>query len=258
MDINDLYVNDLADVVRLVMNSDVIEKYSYSLLKQINEKNIETFTDPNWFYLVLRDGSVRGDKNPNVVWESLSRMKFDGLRGISDNILISRAWFDVRNIMLVMPADKVLEMNKINKIQYFNPDQLVNNNFEIIKRVMDNERGDDKYNITSTITKIFQNLSSIGNQNVIGSKKKSRIYGTWTRNPSAKYVRDIIHMMDIPSFYYGVGDYIYDMIQKDNIVINNIDDLSRMVGNFINSKREEYTKEEYGKRGRLSKVDSFK
>lgn len=225
--------------------------------KNIIDENVSDEKTPEWFYLVLRDSrSGRNPGNQNV-WKSLSTGKFKGLRGISDNPLISRAWFDVRPIMIVMPANKVLELNKgMEGIEYFNPDQLVRNNFEYLKRVFDNEKivnQDEEYSITSTITKMFQNMSLIGRYNVIGSKKKSRIFGTWTREPSKKYLGGIIYSTNHPSFYYGIGKYIYKQIKKGRNIMN-VHNIAEMIGEYIDQNRDNMTKKEYSYGNPLSSL----
>ena len=220
----------------------------------INESKIES-KYPNWFYLVLRDS--RNSNNSKLTWESLSRIEFDGLRGISDNILISRAWFDIRPVMLVMPANKVIQFNNIDKIQYFNPDQLVENNFEKLIRIYGNEKGDEEHNLTSTIIKLLQSISSISMNNVIGSKKRSRIYGTWHRDITHVPTRDLMRVLNVPTFYYDFSKYVYNEIKSNNITINNIEDISNLIGKYIEENREELSKTEYNKPGRLSDLVSY-
>lgn len=86
---------------------------------------------PKYFYLVV---------NIKRAWESLIKMKFVGLKGISDNPNIINSFFDVRDTLLVIDAQKVLEQNPdMFKIDYDNPHQLVSNNFEILNRLLQNK-----------------------------------------------------------------------------------------------------------------------
>lgn len=63
---------------------------------QIFEKNWTPKQVPNWFFLVLNES--RGIP----VFDSLMRMEFVGLRGVSDHYEISKSWFDVRGLLLIM------------------------------------------------------------------------------------------------------------------------------------------------------------
>lgn len=139
-------------------------------IDEINE-SAPILKDSDWFYLVIRGhGKLRGHGNKDQVYQSLAKMEFEGIRGISDNPKVSNAWFDVRSIMLVMPSSGVKRLNNIEQIEYFNPDDLVKNNLEKLNRILDNEREDKEYGLRSTIVKIFQSPSYKIPQS-IGSKK---------------------------------------------------------------------------------------
>ncbi len=204
--------------------------------------------NPKWFYLVLRSGTGRGNDDVENVYKNLKSGKFKGLRGISDNPLITRAWFDVRDIMVVMSADEVKKLNDITQIEYFNPDQLVKNNFEVLNRILDNERmvsnsGKNYAAIQSTLIKIFQNTSYILRTGVSG-KKRSRLAGTWDRDPSMKFLYNVIFCLNSSRFYYTADDDIVTYL-NGGANINSVKDLANFVGYVIKTNRDKFTKSEY-------------
>lgn len=206
---------------------------------EINE-SAPILKDTDWFYLVIRGhGSMRGHGNKDTVYQSLVKMEFEGLRGISDNPKVSMAWFDVRSIMLIMPSEEVKRLNDVEQIEYFNPDDLVKNNLEKIRRILDNERSDDDYGLKSTITKMFQS-NRFRVAHILGSKKKSRMYGTWKRDGSHKQYDVLERMFDNSTFYYGFGEYLTDKMTSNKIKVNSVSDISKEVVNFLETKKEDY------------------
>ena len=115
-------------------------------------KHIQLFEDfrilkdtPKWFYLVLRISKA---------WESLLKMEFDGLIGISDNPNIIKNWFDIRDTLLIMRGDEFLKLNTdVFKVDYGNTNKLVSNNFQILNRLLQNKEDDIYY--SNIIEKIF-------------------------------------------------------------------------------------------------------
>jgi ribosomal protein S18 acetylase RimI-like enzyme len=209
-----------------------------SLLEDVHYDKHEK---PKWFYVVLRDR----DKT----FENLSKMELKKLKGISDTRNVTEAWLDVRNILLAMPADKVIELNNIHPVYYFKPDQLVSKNFKILKRLWSNENGDDKYNIKSVVTKICQNASLIGgykkDKGVIGNRKKAKIFGTWTTEARKKYIADIIYYINQSDFYYKFSNYVADKVVNENYTINNMNSFIKLLETFLKDE-EEYLRKDRG------------
>lgn len=120
---------------------------------QIFEKKWTPKT-PKWFFLVLR-------VSDNKVWDSLMRMEFIQLKGISDNYRIAKSWFDIRELFLIMKGSEVFKMNDVEPIEYFNPDSFCKNNFKLWRRVISSEpqfHGGKDITFRSGIEKILSRL----------------------------------------------------------------------------------------------------
>ena len=122
-----------------------------------NKKDI-----PNWFYLVLRFHEQEREKT----LDSLMRMELIQLKGVSDSYGISKSWFDVRDLLIVMNGSEVNKLNTIEPIEYYDPDSFCKNNFKFWRRIIMSEPFFMTYNggrkkdsaFISAIEKIFQSL----------------------------------------------------------------------------------------------------
>jgi hypothetical protein len=107
-------------------------KYLKDISTFLNEDvHYDSFPKPKWFFLVSRKNHL----------DKIGTMELDGLSGISGSPDIINKWMDVRDVMLIMPGDKLLEMNDIHPVYYYNPDQLVSNNLEILSRLKQDTKG---------------------------------------------------------------------------------------------------------------------
>jgi hypothetical protein len=111
--------------------------------------------NPKWFYLVLRFEKA---------WDSLLKMEFDGVIGVSDNPNIINSWFDIRDTLLIMNGEEFLKLNpNVHKVDYDNPNQLVSNNFKLLNRLLQNsEEREDFYDVCQ---KVFSNTQKIKTSN---------------------------------------------------------------------------------------------
>lgn len=198
---------------------------------------------PDYFYLILR-ASDRDNSNTKP-WETLATMKAEGLIGISSTPNIISSWMDVRSILVMMPAEETLRINKIFPVDYYNPDQLVSNNLFLLRRLTDNynkgSKADlkdkeeidrfERWEYDSTLTKIFQvrKLS-------VGKKKASRLVGTWHRDRT-HYQQELFETFGHSSFYHKIGDHISNEIQQKRIKINSVNDLVRAMEKAIIDNR---------------------
>lgn len=131
---------------------------------QIFEKKWIKKNIPNWFFLVLRlriSDFNTVDEDPTL--DSLMRMEFIQLKGISDHYHISESWFDVRELLLIMKGSEVAKINDIEPIEYFNSDSFCKDNFKLWRRLTMNSpnfKTDKKRDITfsSAIRVIIQDL----------------------------------------------------------------------------------------------------
>lgn len=164
-------------------------------------KHIKIFEDfriiekaPKWFYLVLRFEKA---------WESLLKMEFNGVVGISDNPKIINSWFDVRDTLLIMDGEELLKLNPhIHKIDYKNPNQLVSNNFYLVNRLLQNK---DLY-IYDVCQKIFSNSVRVKHKNA-------------ESHNMAHFLNENIYRLD---------DYVENYI-NDGKVIKNLWDFTNII-----------------------------
>ena len=131
---------------------------------KIFEKNWKPKNVPNWFFLVLRlpTGTFDYTKRTSVL-NSLMNMEFIQLKGISDHYGISKSWFDVRDILLIIKGSEVIKLNDIEPIEYFNADSFCKDNFKFWRRVTQNSPNfsivkNQDVAFGSAIRKIFQDL----------------------------------------------------------------------------------------------------
>jgi hypothetical protein len=201
--------------------------------KMMEDFHYENYPKPDWFYLVLK--TSRYDDRP---WKQLLEMNFKGLQGISDSPDIINSWLDVRDVLLIMDAKKVMELNNIHPVYYHNSDQLVSNNLKILMRLVDNTRGDVEYNIRSTIIKICQYADNIHRH--LGNRKRAKIYGTWKQGSNKKIYSDLIGYIGDTHFYYMFSDYTTEEI-KNGYKVKNVGDLLKLVGKMIREKEDKLT-----------------
>lgn len=115
-------------------------KYLKHVSEYILENNINNF---DYFFLVTRD----------IFLDQITNRKLGNLQGISSSPEIINKWFDIRDIMIVMPKEETLRLNDIKEIKYFDYDLLTKDNFKVLRRLKSN-KGD--YAIESTIRELFK------------------------------------------------------------------------------------------------------
>ena len=87
---------------------------------KIFEKNWKPKNVPNWFFLVLRlptEIFSHINTQRKEVLSSLMNMELIQLKGISDHYNISKSWFDVRDMLLIMKGSDVMKLNDIEPIE---------------------------------------------------------------------------------------------------------------------------------------------
>ena len=181
---------------------------------QIFEKKWVKKNIPNWFYLVLRVGD-------NRVWDSLMRMEFIKLTGISDHYGIARRWFDIRELLLIMKGSEVVKLNNVEPVEYFNSDSFCKDNFKFWRRLVNSEpqflRNRD-FTFSSAIEKILGDLpyTHIRQKKVGGIS--SRI--TYDNNRVIKYIQ---------IRNYDIAEYFSHLYHSNQLHINTLDDFTKMM-----------------------------
>lgn len=188
---------------------------------QIFEKNWTPKQIPNWFFLVLRLSTTDFQKRKSEL-ESLMNMEFVGLGGISDHYKISKSWFDVRDLLLVMKGSEVIKINNIEPIEYFNPDSLCKDNLFFWRRLTMNlpkwyDRYGEKKDIafSSAINGIIQDLHYT---NVRHNKKGGIDFNIIRdKNGIMKYMESSI---------YDISHRFDDLYHMGQLHINSLDDFT--------------------------------
>lgn len=173
---------------------------------------------PTTFYLVLRYERAK---------EGLVKHQFNGLSGISDNDEIIPKFLDVRDLLLVMDGQKVLEKNpSLSKVEYNNPDMLVSNNFKIINRLLQNN---DLY-IHDVFKKIFQNF--LNTKFYQDNYYKRPTYKSEKKN---KEIDSKLRICQIGRFFDRKDFYLAEIMEKEinNVRINNVNDFVNWIYNNL-------------------------
>lgn len=181
--------------------------------QRVNEYVLTSEKYNNYYYLVLRLNEP--------TFKSLLDHKLDGLKAISDNIKIVNSYFDVRDILLVMPKTGVDEINNLIKVDYDDIEQLCANNLSILKRLYDVK---DSHANNSLLYQAVQRISYIDRGLKQYNQQVIKLYNKIRRHNWQKFKK--------------FTDDIYKL--KDSVVIN-FDDL---VDNYYNLLHDSYTKDE--------------
>lgn len=159
----------------------------------INEFYAENYN--KFYYLVLRS------KESTI--ESLNDGKFVGLVGISDSEKIIDAFFDVRDILLVMPKKDTESINNksLKKINYSDIDDICDNNFAVFRRLYD---VDETYSVNSLIYQARQRTNRVEHMKKIKKPITPIILNMYNHIYNYKYdsynvYREFIVFLD----YYG-------------------------------------------------------
>jgi len=172
-------------------------------------------------------------------------MKFNNIYGISDSIEIINSWLDIRNVLLVMPASKIIEQKRTFKVDYYNPDQIVSKNFFLLRRLMDNinDKPQSSQFDKNQIIKfdIYKSLETIFNKSVkkgsMGSKKISKNFGSW-KTPTRNKV-----YYTYTAFFEKEGSNLANEISKyivnEKKEINSVRDLIKITKFVLSNKNRE-------------------
>lgn len=100
--------------------------------KQISESSYQPYHVPENFYIAI---------NIEHAIDGLKKGMFIGLRGISDSGAIAIEHLGAgTDAILVMPGQDVIELNKLTRIMYDNPDYMVSNDFRSLRRLFNKEK----------------------------------------------------------------------------------------------------------------------
>jgi hypothetical protein len=94
---------------------------------------------PNNFWVVIDLGLNNLDYNPEIyqrAYSGLSQGILDGVRGISNSGQILRQ-FGYRGAFMRLPGPEVVELNKLSRVMYDNPNYLVSKGMAALYRIFD-------------------------------------------------------------------------------------------------------------------------
>ena len=204
---------------------------------QIFEKKWIKKEVPKWFYLVLRlpSGDFEKEKR-NFTLDSLMRMEFTQLKGISDHYRISKSFFDIRDSLLIMRGSDVVKLNDIEPIEYFNADSFCKNNFKFWRRITMNEPNFTIYKNTDTsfssaIRSIFQDLHYTNvKHNKDGGLNFKYFYD---KNNVIKYIEES---------QYEIAEKFSHLYHAGQLHINTLDDFTKVALEMVKDLASKYTK----------------
>lgn len=181
----------------------------------INEYKLSSDNYDKYYYLVL----MFNDKT----LKNLINFEFKNLKGISNSISIVNSFFNIRNLMLVMDKNEVEELNDIKHINYYNVEELTENNFKLLKRIYGKA---DNYNIGSLLYQGIRKTDSLSitkkekygyliTNNLLKKLYRKVKLGMWTK--LRLFDRDYVHLLDKIK---NVKDY-NDLLEKSYKLISN-------------------------------------
>lgn len=130
---------------------------SYILEEQvIIERSYDEKDIPKNFYLALH--FILGDDRSDKLIEDLKFGKLDGVRGIggTNTKEMIKDWGTMREVMLIMPSEEVLKINKLSRVMYNNPEYLLSDGMKALRRLF--AETSDKY--SSIFTKMEKYIFS--------------------------------------------------------------------------------------------------
>lgn len=102
-------------------------------------KHAKSFTSediPEYFLVTFDIGHYDFENRGALIAEQLATQELSGVKGISGNILIIQDFFNVaRDTLLVMNGYNLVNLNKVSRVMYDNPNYLVSNNLEVLFRI---------------------------------------------------------------------------------------------------------------------------
>jgi hypothetical protein len=184
------------------------------MITSINEYNLKSENWEKYYYLVLK---LNGETIDNLLKGELK-----GLKGISDNVKIIDAFFDIRDILLIMNKDEVEKLNKIEKIDYDDVNLLTNNNFKVFKRMS----GSENSHIESIIYQGFRKLESFNSYKKYANDRLIKLYKlfyegklryllNWMDNNSYKIIEKIGKVKNFKDFVNKIWKSVKEKIGAD-------------------------------------------
>lgn len=178
----------------------------------INEL-FENYTNSGKFYINIDDYTK--------IFNNMDFLKFGvlkGIKGISSSPYISDSLGTGCEIFFEMKEADVLEKNDLQRVDYENADDLVKNNFELLKRVMALPNTDNKYFMEMIFysTHNLEELKEIANDN-------SDIYNFFNTNIKSILKNDVPNIDSIKDLTEWVLKYKpYDELKLSSVLYDYI------------------------------------
>jgi hypothetical protein len=139
-------------------------------LQSLNEYVLKA-DDTNKYYFLAFDIDKYGS------FISLMKNEISPITGISDSEHIINNFLEIRNSLLVMPKEKTKELNWLKKIDYYDEDELCEDNMKLLRRIYDVSDDVDSYPNPYLIRQILTRI----NKNVKNKKYNSHIVKTMAK-----------------------------------------------------------------------------
>ncbi len=177
-------VNGKSKSGRYSQDNDLIEELGYKVQKYSDGGDIKAYEEA-MDISEFKDGgeakskkvyvSIRLDKNlkktPNTLnkyfydydektFEELKNQKLKDLVGVSSSPNNIAEWFILRDCLIVMNYQEFIAINETEKIDYYDPYQLMKNNLYLFRRLYSNvtRYGEQENAVQQTLTKILQKI----------------------------------------------------------------------------------------------------
>ena len=139
------------------------------------------------------------DFNEDVV-QQLSQQVLPGVTGISDSGTIAIQWFNVaRDGMLMMSGSEVMAQNSIVRMDYGNPEQMMQNNMAMMVRIF-NQRGP-----AEVLQRVFQYCAM------------------YAKRMNKKEYANFVYFMEYTAFW----QQLYYEAEKQEPYVNSVEELAQ-------------------------------
>jgi hypothetical protein len=159
------------------------------IIKLFLERSYHPQDVPARFYLAINFSLW--DDNIEKKVNDLIKGELEGVKGISGSGLktMVKEWGGLRELMIVMPSDKLLSNNQLSRVMYDNPEYLVSKGMKALRRLF-NDTG-------NTYTSIFTKMQNYLIRNSKDPKANSIIDYNGSINQLDQYVGEIKNINDI-------------------------------------------------------------
>lgn len=135
----------------------------------LTEKSFTEKDVPKFYYLAINFGTYNEDRMNQTV-RQLMNGELIGVKGISSASLknMLKNWGNMREMLIVLPAKEFLQINKVSRVLYDNPDYLVQKGMYVLRRLF-NDLGNRTNIFTKMQDYVLRKMKDSGNGNLAES-----------------------------------------------------------------------------------------